>query len=101
MKPLFNIHGEHIANDVNGHLHSTTGENIGHYIERAEIYVDLEGNYLGEIYQNNRLVYNTSSPYQNTNYGCRGNVGNVGDYGNYGNHGVISLPANFKDVISE
>jgi hypothetical protein len=58
----------------------------------------MEGHYLGEIVQSNRLVYNRNSPYINASYGNYGNYGNVGNYGNPGNYGRISLPSGYEDI---
>lgn len=58
----------------------------------------MNGRYLDEIYANNRLVFNTSSPYQSVNYGSYGNYGNVGNYGNPGNYGAIGLPGGYRDI---
>jgi len=98
MEFLFNSKGKHIANIVNNQLHSPTGENIGHYILNDEIFIDMRGRYLGEIFNNNRLVYNTHSSYRNVNYGSYGNYGNVGNYGNPGNYGSVSLYSGFRDI---
>ncbi|WP_246061789.1 hypothetical protein [Paenibacillus oralis] len=98
MKFLFNSRGNHIANEVNGHLHSTSGKNIGHYLEKYNIFIDMQGKYLGEIIYKNRLAYNNSNPYRSTNFGSYGNYGNVGNYGNPGNYGSIGLPGGFKDI---
>jgi hypothetical protein len=95
MEFLFNSRGQHIANLVNGQLHSPKGRNIGHYISSYKIFIDMRGHYLGEIVQQNRLVYYRNSPHRNTNYGVYGNHGNVGNYGNPGNHGSISMFAGY------
>jgi len=99
VKFLFNSKGHHIANFVNGHLHSPTGENIGHYREQENIFIDMRGHYLGEIIHENRLMYNNYSPYKNVNFGIYGNYGNVGNYGNPGNYGSIGLVSGFKDIV--
>lgn len=98
MKYLFNQKGQHIANLVNGQLHSPRGKNIGHYLEQYNIFIDMHGRYLGEIIHDNRLLYNRSSPYKSVNYGNYGNYGNVGNYGNPGNHGNIGTVAGFEDI---
>lgn len=97
MEFLFNIRGQHIANFVNGQLHAPTGENIGHYMANQDIFIDMSGRYLGEIVQQNRLMYNRSSPHRSVNYGSYGNVGNYGNPGNYGNIGVIG---GFEDIAA-
>lgn len=101
MKYLHNSKGQHIANDVNNHLHSTNGKNIGHFLETYEIFIDMRGKYLGEIVNGNRLMYNKNSTYKNTNLGIYGNCGNVGNYGNPGNIGSIGSISGFEDVEPE
>jgi hypothetical protein len=98
MKYLFNSRGVHIANEVNGQLHAPTGQNIGHYMESAGVFIDMRGRYLGEILYENRLVYNNSSPHRGVNYGSYGNYGNVGNYGNPGNYGSMGLPGGYRDI---
>jgi hypothetical protein len=98
MQFLFNSYGEHIANLVNGQLHSPRGQNIGHYINEDNIFIDMRGKYLGEIMNDDRLLYNQYSPYKNVNYGNYGNYGNVGNYGNPGRKGRIGLYSGYKDV---
>lgn len=100
MRYLFNSRGEHIANEINGQLHAVTGKNIGHMIQDGNFFIDMKGNYMGEIVYENRLLYNTMSPYRSVNYGIHGNYGNVGNYGNPGNHGSIGLLAGYRDISS-
>ncbi|WP_121663474.1 hypothetical protein [Metabacillus litoralis] len=99
MKFLFNSKGQHIANLVNNHLHSPSGQNIGHYRETEKIFIDMRGKYLGEIINDNRLMYNNNSSYKNVNFGSYGNYGNVGNYGNPGNYGSIGSISGYKDVV--
>ena len=102
MNFLFNSKGQHIANFVQGkRLHAPTGENIGHYLEDKKIFIDMEGQYLGEIVFNDRLMYNRSSQYRSTNYGNHGNFGNAGNHGNPGNHGSIGTVGGFDDVQAD
>lgn len=98
MKYLFNSRGRHIANLVNSHLHAPTGKNIGHFLEREKIFVDMRGRYLGELISKDRLMRRTNSPYKSVNFGVFGNYGNVGNYGNPGNHGSIGTFGGFEDV---
>ncbi len=35
---LFNSKGQHIANFVNGQLHAPNGQNIGHFLDRYNIF---------------------------------------------------------------
>lgn len=98
MEFLFNSRGKHIANIVNGQLHSPQGSNIGHFLETHGIFIDMHGRYLGEIVQKNRLMYNRTSPHKSVNYGSYGNYGNVGNYGNPGNYGSIGSIAGYQDI---
>ncbi len=97
MQDLHNSRGKHIANFVNGQLHDVHGKNIGHYLERENFFIGMDGKYLGEIVDGNRLLYNKTSPYKNINYGIYGNYGNIGNYGNFGNIGCCSY-AGYIDV---
>ncbi|QDX94363.1 hypothetical protein EEL30_19990 [Brevibacillus laterosporus] len=101
MQFLFNSKGQHIANFVRGQLHSPSGKNIGHYLQRYEIFIDMRGRYLGEIIHKNRLMYKTTSPHRSVNYGSYGNYGNVGNYGNPGNYGSIGSVGGYKDIDPE
>lgn len=67
MQRLFSSTGKHIANFVSGQLHAPTGQNIGHYLEQQQIFIDMMGRYLGEIVQENRLMFNRQSPYRGVN----------------------------------
>jgi hypothetical protein len=98
MNRLFDSLGRHIANELNGHLYSPRGDNIGHYVQSAQIFIDMSGSYLGEIIFGNRLVYNRSSPHRSSNYGSYGNYGNIGNYGNPGNFGSIGLPGGYENI---
>lgn len=101
MEYLFDSRGQHIANLLNGQLHAPTGQNIGHHLEKQNIFIDMRGRYLGEIVNKNRLLYRTNSPYQSVNFGSYGNYGNVGNYGNPGNHGSIGMIAGFSDIAPD
>ena len=78
-------------------LHDVYGKNIGHYLKDEQIFIDMNGRYLGEIVDNNRLLYNRMSSYRGINYGIYGDYGNVGNYGNYGNIGSCSYPG-YTDI---
>ncbi len=101
MKYLFNTKGQHIANFVNGRLYAPTGQNIGHFLEREAIFIDMDGSYLGEIVLENRLLQSTSSANKSANYGSRGNFGDAGNYGNPGNYGSIGIIGGFDEVSAD
>ena len=100
MEFLFDSEGKHIANFLKEHLYAPAGKNIGHFIKTQGIFVDLSGNYLGEIIQGDRLMYNSFSIHKNTNYGnfedC-GKARNYGDPGNYGHKGSIE---GYEDILT-
>ncbi len=98
MEFLFNSRGQHIANFVNGQLHSPRGPNIGHFLESQNIFIDMHGRYLGEKIMKNRLMFNRVSMHRGVNYGNYGNYGNAGNYGNPGNYGNIGSIAGYQDI---
>jgi hypothetical protein len=101
MTYLFDSRGQHIANLIGKQLHAPAGANIGHYLESQQIFIDMNGRYLGELAFDDRLLYNRSSPYRTTNFGNYGNYGNAGNYGNPGTHGSIGVVAGFADVEAD
>lgn len=101
MNFLFNSSGKHIANEVNGQLHSPSGKNIGHFLSSHNFFIDMKGYYLGEIVLENRFMHQKNNGYESTNFGNYGNYGNVGNYGNPGNYGSIGSVPGYKDVDPE
>lgn len=95
MEFLFNSKGQHIANFVNGQLHSKNGKNIGHYLGDYKIFIDMNGRYLGEIINSNRLLRNRNSNYGSVSFGIYGN------YGNPGNCGSMGIISGFEDIPVE
>jgi hypothetical protein len=100
VKYLFDSKGKHIANFIDNQLYAPSGDNIGHYLSREKIFIDMKGRYLGEIVQENRLLYNKYSPYKIANFGVHGYYGNAGNYGNPGNYGSIGMPRGYEDVVT-
>ena len=98
MKFLFDSRGKHIANFVNGQLHSPSGSNIGHFVEQHGIFIDMLGRYLGEIVRENRLMYNRSSGHDSANYGAYGDFGSVGSFGDPGSVGSIGTIGGYEDI---
>lgn len=98
MIDLHNSKGAHVANYINGQLYSTSGRNIGHYLEQEKIFIDMNGHYLGEIVDGNRLLYKISSGYSSVSFGIYGNYGSIGSSGNYGNIGSVSY-GGYRDVV--
>lgn len=98
MEFLFDSRGRHIANWRRNQLHAPRGQNIGHWMERQAIFIDMRGRYLGDVVQGDRLMYRKASPYRYVNFGNYGNHGSVGNYGNPGNRGGVGSVAGFVDV---
>lgn len=98
MRYLFNSKGQHVANSLNQRLYAPNGKNIGHYLEKEKVFIDLKGHYLGELVQENRLLYNAAAAIKNSSLGLYGDYGSIGNYGDPGNYGRIGLAAGFQDV---
>jgi hypothetical protein len=98
MRFLFDSRGRHVANEVDGHLHSPTGKNIGHLLTKLGVFVDLEGRYLGEIVRANRLMENNKSPHRETAFSVNGDYGHAGNYGSPGSPGSVGRVAGHADV---
>lgn len=95
---LFNAKGRHIANFVSGQLYSPKGNNIGHFIDNQNFFIDMNGRYLGEIVFDNRLMRMVYPPYASINFGVYGDYGNIGDYGNPGDYGSIGSIGGYEDI---
>lgn len=98
MKYLFNSKGQHVANEVSGQLHATTGQNIGHFLSDYNFFIDMNGHYLGKIILENRLMFRSGNGYNSTCFGNYGNYGNVGNYANPGNHGSVGQISGYIDM---
>lgn len=101
MKFLFDSGGRHVANLVKDQLHSPSGENVGHFLAAENIFVDMAGDYLGEIVHDNRIMYNRGSSHCAVNFGNRGNFPNAGNFGNAENCGSIGKLGGFEDIPLE
>lgn len=100
MQYLFNSKGQHIANLRQEKLYAPTGENIGHYLEKEKIVIDVKGRYLGEIIQDNRLVVNPVSPLRYSQHAALGNHGQGGQFGYAGQHGQLNFGQAYQDVVT-
>src|SRR3954447_26588725 len=98
MQYLYNSDGYHIANFVNGELYTPAGHNIGHYLSRERIFIDMHGRYLGEIVRNDRLLYNLSSRYRSTTFSANATRSSVGNYGDPGKQNNIGHFSGYEDV---
>lgn len=98
MKQLFDSNGNHIANEVNGHLYSQNGQNIGHFLDSYNFFIDMRGGYLGEIVFSNCLMHRNGNAYDSISFGSFGNFVNIGNYGNPGNIGSLGMIAGYTDI---
>jgi hypothetical protein len=98
MRFLFDSRGRHVANEVNGRLHSPAGKNVGHLLPMLGVFIDLEGRYLGEVVEANRLMANRRSPHKATAFSCHGDYGDAGNYGSPGSPGSVGRVAGHMDV---
>ena len=94
---LFGISGKHVASWVDEQLYAPSGKNIGHYLSDLEIFIDMNGNYLGEIIFDDRLVHDMNSPYKSQNFGILGDFGNI-NLGNPGSYAPLSLASNYTEI---
>ena len=72
MQYLFDSSGRHIANRAGRRLYAPTGEHIGYYLPARAIFVDLSGQYLGEIRRGNRLMKKASPPWRDRSFSMPG-----------------------------
>lgn len=98
VKFLYDSQGSPVASLINNNLYSNEGKYIGYFLAEYNIFVSQNGNYLGEIVFDNRLLFNEYSPYRFTNFGATGTPGNVGSYANPGNISAIPLPAGYSNI---
>jgi hypothetical protein len=82
MQFLFNSGGRCIAIETNRRLHSIGGRNIGRYLADQHIFVDNDGRYLGEIVQDNGLMWRDNSLHQQVNYGASIDYVSIGEFAN-------------------
>jgi hypothetical protein len=101
MQFLFDSQGMHVANEVNGRLHSPTGKNIGHLLPSLGVFVDLQGRYLGEVVRANRLMENLRSPHKATAFSCNGDYGDGGNYGSPRSPGSVGKVAGHSDIETD
>ena len=95
---LYDSRGRYIASEMSGRLYGRNGRNIGHWIEREKIFVNLQGRYLGEIVGENRLLMNKYSPHKFTYFGHFGRFESLGRYEDTGRIGIIGVPSGFADL---
>jgi hypothetical protein len=98
MKYLFNLHGVHIANGVDDQLYTDKGLHIGCFLKDYEIFIDLKGQYLGEIIFDNRLLFKSDSIYKNFCFGNYLKFNSIEYLGTPGFLGIIAQPSCYENV---
>ncbi len=98
MQYVYDSRGRYIAVIVGTRLFSRTGKNIGHWLERQEIFIDQKGRYLGELYERQRLLHNKYSPHLYNFFGLLGQFGTIGKNEDPGRVGIIGMPLGYADV---
>jgi hypothetical protein len=98
MRFLFNSDGRCIAIENGQRLYALSGQNIGCPVAGREIFVDLDGRYLGEILGTNHLMWRKDSPHQQVNYGANIEFGGIGNFSNPPQMEKIKLPPGFSDI---
>ena len=98
MKYLFNLHGVHIANEVNDQLYTDKGVHVGHFLMDYEIFIDLKGYYLGEIVFENRLLFKSDSIYKKFCFGNHGKFKSIEFLGMPGCLGIVVQYLCYKNV---
>lgn len=98
MNYLYDSRGQQVACEINGLLFSPAGENIGHFVAKAQVFADRNGRYLGEIVCANRLAYNRCTKYRNTSFGPAPAKGNIGARVSLRRCSAMELPPGFEDV---
>jgi hypothetical protein len=98
MNRLYDSRGKHIANEADGELHELNGKNIGHFLTREAIFINMRGAYLGEIVMIDRLMRQRGSRHTSVNFGSRGSRGSLGNCGTPGNQRSIRQPGGYEDI---
>lgn len=94
---LYDSDGQHIASLDSSQLYSVSGRHVGVYIDDAGIFIDLEGHYLGEIFQNDRLLEDPSSHFHKQTFPVPPKRGPIAMSPGTAQP-KITLPAQYADV---
>lgn len=95
---FYNYNGQFIATAISEQLYSPHGDHLGRYIPSHKIYVDLKGNYLGQVPFANRLLRSDLYSFDEINFGEIESFGNIGYIGDIGSGGEIEEIDGFSDI---
>jgi hypothetical protein len=100
MRYLFDSKGRHIANLVEDQIFTASGAHVGHWLAHLEIFIDLDGRYLGELFHEDRLLYYEHSRHREAVYGDLGGDRDVAGSGSLEGRSRILMPCGCADVVS-
>jgi hypothetical protein len=101
MEYFFNYSGKNIAIALDKQLYTPQGNHIGRYVPGQNIYVDLKGNYLGQVPFANRLLRSEIYSFDGINFGEIESFGNIGDIGVVGHGGSIEPIEGFSNISAD
>ncbi|MDG0860339.1 4-fold beta flower protein [Staphylococcus equorum] len=97
-KHLYDLKGKHIAKFRNGKLYTKKGKHVGWYNENKEIFISNNGNYIGEIKKNDRLLMKKNSPNNNILFPSKGSSGNIPSSGTRPSKTQTVKPLGYEDI---
>jgi hypothetical protein len=100
MRCLFDSNGRHIANLVEDQLFTAAGIHAGHWLEHREIFIDVDGRYLGELFHEDRLLYDERSRDRDAVYGDHGDGRDAAGTGSLEGRSRILMPSGCADIVS-
>lgn len=96
---IYNSHGKQVAVLSGDALYSLYGQFIAEFRPTDGVFVDLQGRYLGEIVEGDRLLENYVSGHHNRLFGLPGLRGSIGaSFGSLSSS--IFMPSGYRDVDS-
>ena len=100
-KSLFDSCGNLVAQLESGTLYTPDGEQLGLYLPHFGIFVSLDGSYLGEVVQSNRLMRRRNSPHSLSRFGARSRARARMAMAGGVRHCPIPTPPQYEDVPAE
>lgn len=98
MTDLYNSQGKHIAILEGDDLYTPTGEPIGFYEFREQVFISMDGYYLGEVFDDSYLVYDRSSPHRGVRFPLPSRPPRWPDERHTASIARANLPSGFEDV---
>lgn len=98
---LFNSFGYHVATVYEGNIYTPEGKNLGRFEEELGVFLSLNGRYMGQIVEENRLALDTNWQFRHISFGLLGDSGSRAGWGRQADIGRCVLPKDFEDVKLE